>query len=537
MFNNSSYEDLNDESILSDICAAVLLDFNYMSNLPYSIRNDVLWMREIAKTDGVDSAIQFFVLDDVQNDLEFHLNLLQHGNLEMSDYVSNREKNNFDDECDSFSNLSHFTNSFVGLNVRMSRLFWETLNQKLIENHYSPYDVENEIRIAKEENDSKDKKKKRGNFNMKKIENMEKYNIYDSLGLKRRSSNELYKKLREIYDAYRIIHSHDEYSSEITSIIANTFSSPFDPNFDDILYLSRVSDLYDDNFYGIEYETVIDYGIEKDACVEFLELCYWYVTYFLLDRKTVLEDLSSRVIDFNKREIERLEEYNKQLSSGEMLEEKYDSKDYLETITLVSSHPESYGDEVVSCLKLDSFDKVDAYLHFIPESSRITAKNNVIYDARPGMPNEVVDLSKKVFYNGKEYVLESKSEIISDYRTGNDDFDINHAPIVLKEVGVPVSQNRIFDDEEFASHYEMNPENNYFVCSDEEEEYIQVKENLMIGDTFVLAGSYVPVADLEDYSKSIRVVPKEVFESSYQVALSNPNKAADDEIMKLYCRK
>ncbi len=376
---------------------------------------------------------------------------------------------------------------------------------------------------------------------MKKIENMEKYNIYDSLGIKRRSSNELYKKLRDIYDAYWTIHSHEDYSREITSIVSDTFGEPFDPEADDILYLSRVSDLYDDNFYGIEYETVIDRGIENDACVEFLELCYWYATYFLLDRKTVLEDLCSRVIDFNKREIERLTEYTKQLSSGEMLEGDFDNKDSVEYVTLVSTHPESYGDEVVSCLKLDTSAKVKAYLGLIPEASRIVAKNGVVYDARPGMPNEEVDLSKKVLYDGKEYVLESKFETIPDYRTGNDDFDIAHAPIILKEMVGSLTQRRIIDDEEFANHYEMNPENNYFLCSDEEKEYIQVRENLMIGDTVVLAGSYVLVSDLEDYSdynpQPIHVVSKEVFDSYYERIYNTSNKSISNESAKTYYRK
>ncbi len=155
MLTDSSHEDWIDEYTLSDICNAVLLDYNVLSNLPYSVRNDVQWMREIAKTDGVDSAIQFFALDEVQDDLEFHLNLLQHGNIDMRDYVSSRENNHSNNEYDSLLDLSDFTNSFVGLNVRMSRLFWETLNQKLMENHFSPYDIEKEIRIAKEESNFK----------------------------------------------------------------------------------------------------------------------------------------------------------------------------------------------------------------------------------------------------------------------------------------------------------------------------------------------------------------------------------------------
>ena len=119
-----------------------------LQNYPDSIRKDIFLMREISKIKGIDSIILYYVLDEVQDDLEFHLNLLQNGIFHSIDFIPS----SFGSYSDEYSfDISHFSNSFIGLSVRESELFWELLNKKLEEAGCATYDIEKEVRIAREE--------------------------------------------------------------------------------------------------------------------------------------------------------------------------------------------------------------------------------------------------------------------------------------------------------------------------------------------------------------------------------------------------
>lgn len=142
-----------DNSIVEKVKEYALTDPFYFNELSSEICNDVLLMREIALNDGVYPTIMYYVGDDVQNDLIFHLNLLNHSDFSPLDYVMGDSLDSLDDKYKITLDVSDFSNSYVGINVRRERVFWEVLNEKLAEVGYKYpfYNVDKEVRIAVEE--------------------------------------------------------------------------------------------------------------------------------------------------------------------------------------------------------------------------------------------------------------------------------------------------------------------------------------------------------------------------------------------------
>lgn len=134
-----------EKKLFVDLCQSICHNPSMIQNYPESIRGDVLLMREVSKIKGIDCTIMYYVLDDVQDDLEFHLNLLKNGIFHPIDYVS---WNSSSDDYSFSLDISQFSNSFIGLSVRKSELFWNLLNEKLKEVDYPVYDVEREVSIA-----------------------------------------------------------------------------------------------------------------------------------------------------------------------------------------------------------------------------------------------------------------------------------------------------------------------------------------------------------------------------------------------------
>lgn len=143
-----------DNSIVEKVKEYALTDPFYFNELSSEICNDVLLMREIALNDGVYPTIMYYVGEDVQNDLVFHLNLLKHCQFNVLDYSSGRViLSSCDEQFGMSLDVSDFSNTYVGFDVRCERSFWDLLNRKLEENGYNYpfYDVDKEVRIALEE--------------------------------------------------------------------------------------------------------------------------------------------------------------------------------------------------------------------------------------------------------------------------------------------------------------------------------------------------------------------------------------------------
>ena len=128
------------------------------NNYSDDMLNDILLMREVVRTKGVFPTTMYYVGEDVQNDLVFHLNLLKYGKFDPIDYVFVGEP--LIKEYEFSINVSDFSNSYVGLDVRAQRIFWDTLNNKLKEAGYKYpfYNVDKETRIALEEIESSNRR-------------------------------------------------------------------------------------------------------------------------------------------------------------------------------------------------------------------------------------------------------------------------------------------------------------------------------------------------------------------------------------------
>ena len=146
---------------VKELGESLVNNLTLMNKYPEEVTNNILLMREIVKTKGISSALMYYVGEDVQNDLVFHLNLLKYGSFNPVDYASiEEERNIYDDFYNTSLEISDFSNTHVGLDVRAQRVFWEMLNKKLASLGYGYpfYDIDKEVRIAVEEIESSNRR-------------------------------------------------------------------------------------------------------------------------------------------------------------------------------------------------------------------------------------------------------------------------------------------------------------------------------------------------------------------------------------------
>ena len=121
------------------------------NDFPKEIREDLTLMRELTKTPGLRPILLSYLGENIRNDETAMVNLVNNCSDEYFDYIGFRNKG---------KNQSDLIYQDIGLDVRTSPLFWDSLNMRIQQlratGYEIPYfDTEKELRIANEKKEAK----------------------------------------------------------------------------------------------------------------------------------------------------------------------------------------------------------------------------------------------------------------------------------------------------------------------------------------------------------------------------------------------